>query len=292
MTTALIGATGQLGTDLLNILSGDIVPITHSEMELTDSDSVAGCLERIRPDIVINTAAYNLVDKAEEEISSAMAVNGVGPAELARWCSDNGSTLVHFSTDYVFGSESGNPETTADRSAWSETDLAVPDSVYATSKFSGENLVRAICPRHFIIRTCGLYGVAATRGAGKGNFVETMLRLGRDRDELGVVDDQYCTPTATRDLAAATVELIETGQFGLYHATNSGSLTWCDLAREIFRQADLDVRVRAITTAEFGAKANRPAYSVLNCQKLEAAIGRQMASWQDALGQYLIDRTP
>jgi dTDP-4-dehydrorhamnose reductase len=117
-----------------------------------------------------------------------------------------------------------------------------------------------------------------------------MLRLRRERDELSVVNDQHCTPTATRDLAAATAELIETDKFGLYHATNSGATTWHDLAGEIFRQAGIDVKLKPITTAEFGARATRPSYSVLDCQKLEAAIGRPMPAWQDALSQYLLDR--
>ena len=299
MTTAVIGASGQLGTDLPKFLSGDVVPIRHSEMELTDFDSVRACLDRIRPRVVINTAAYNLVDKAEDAVDEAMAVNALGPARLASWCEDNGATLVHFSTDYVFGdgedcllssgAESASTEP-APLSPRKESDLATPRSVYAASKFSGENLVRAICRRSFVIRTCGLYGVAATQGAGKGNFVETMLRLGQERDELSVVNDQHCTPTATRDLAAATAQLIETDKFGLYHVTNSGATTWHDLAGEIFRQAGINVKLNPITTAEFGARAARPSYSVLNCEKLEAAIGRSLPTWQDALSQYLVDR--
>ena len=264
-------------------------------MELTDPDSVHTCLDRIRPKVVINTAAYNLVDKAEDAIDEAMTVNALGPARLARWCEDNGATLVHFSTDYVFGDGedcSTNQQTEpAPSNPRRESDLATPRSVYAASKFSGENLVRAICRRSFVIRTCGLYGVAATQGAGKGNFVETMLRLGQERDELSVVNDQHCTPTATRDLAAATAELIETSKFGLYHVTNSGATTWHDLAAEIFRQAGINVKLSPITTAEFGARAARPSYSVLNCEKLEVAIGRSMPAWQDALTQYLVDRT-
>ena len=295
MTTSLIGVTGQLGTDLLNFLPGDVVPASHSEIELSDSNSIESFLNRVQPKTVINTAAYNLVDKAEEAVDEAMAVNALGPARLARWCQRNGATLVHFSTDYVFGNrEPHGDNAPADSATQSrrETDLAVPSSVYAASKFAGENLIRAICPSHFVIRTCGLYGVAATKGAGKGNFVETMLRLGRERDELSVVNDQHCTPTATRDLAQATDELIETGEFGLYHVTNSGATSWYELAGEIFRQVGINVRLRPITTAEFGAKASRPAYSVLNCQKLEAAIGRPMPTWQSALSQYLIDRKP
>ena len=294
MTTAVIGASGQLGTDLPKFLRGEVVSIRHSEMELTDSDSIRACLDRIQPRIVINTAAYNLVDKAEDAIDEAMAVNALGSAWLARWCEENGTTLVHFSTDYVFGDAGDGLLSASAESVPSsprkESDLATPDSVYAASKFSGENLVRAICSRSFVIRTCGLYGVAATMGAGKGNFVETMLKLGQERDELSVVNDQHCTPTATRDLAKATAELIETGKFGLYHVTNSGATTWHDLAGEIFRQARINVKLRPITTAEFGARAARPSYSVLNCEKLEAAIGRPMPAWQDALSQYLVDR--
>lgn len=290
MTTAVIGASGQLGTDLPKYLRGDVVQIRHSDMELTDSDNIDSCLDRIRPKVVINTAAYNLVDKAEDEGLQAMAVNFMGPTYLARWCVENKATLVHFSTDYVFGAASGDLPDASSPSPRRETDLAVPDSVYAASKLAGENMARSICPRHFVIRTCGLYGVAATQGAGKGNFVEAMLRLGNERDELAVVNDQHCTPTSTRDLAQATAELIETEKFGIYHATNSGATTWHDLAAEIFRQAEIDVKLRTLTTAEFGAKAARPAYSVLNCEKLESAIGRPMPPWQDALSQYLIDR--
>lgn len=290
MTTAVIGASGQLGTDLPKFLRGDVVPIRHSDMELTDSDSIDSYLDQLRPKVVINTAAYNLVDKAEDEGPQAMAVNFLGPTYLARWCLKNEATLIHFSTDYVFGAASGDQADASSPSPKRETDLAVPDSVYAASKLAGENMVRSICPNHFVIRTCGLYGVAATQGAGKGNFVETMLRLGTERDELAVVNDQHCTPTSTHDLAQATAELIETEKFGLYHATNSGTTTWHDLAAEIFRQAKINVKLRTLTTAEFGAKAARPAFSVLNCEKLESAIGRPMPPWQDALSQYLIDR--
>ena len=140
------------------------------------------------------------------------------------------------------------------------------------------------------MRTCGLYGLAALHGAGKGNFVETMLRLGRERKQLRVVDDQTCTPTSSADLADALVKLIATDAFGLYHATNAGSMTWCEFAREIFRLAKLDVEVIPITTAEFGAKAKRPAYSVLDCSKLASVIGEPLPDWHDAIARYLASR--
>jgi dTDP-4-dehydrorhamnose reductase len=155
---------------------------------------------------------------------------------------------------------------------------------------AGENFVRAKCSRHFVVRTCGLYGLTALHGAGKGNFVETMLRLGRERKQLRVVDDQRCTPTATADLADALVQLIETDAFGLYHATNSGSLTWCEFAREIFRLAKLEVEVTPITTAEFGAKAHRTVFSVLDCS--QAGERHRWTAQQMARGPCEVSRQP
>jgi dTDP-4-dehydrorhamnose reductase len=287
MRIALIGSQGQLGSDLLPRLLAaghDVVPLSHAEIEITDRRNVATVLEPLAPDLIVNTAAYNLVDKAEAEPDAAMAVNANGPRNLAQLCAAHDWALMHISTDYVFGS-AGSPSTPR-----TETDLTIPDGQYGRSKLAGEQFVRTECPRHFIVRTCGLYGHAALRGAGKGNFVETMLRLGRDRPQLRVVDDQRCTPTATADLADALVKLIATKQYGLYHATNSGSMTWCEFAREIVRLSRLEVEVVPITTAEFGSKAPRPAYSVLDCGKLASTIGRPLPDWHDALARYLTSR--
>jgi dTDP-4-dehydrorhamnose reductase len=150
---------------------------------------------------------------------------------------------------------------------------------------TGENFVRAECPRHIVVRTCGLYGQAATRS--KGNFVQTMLRLGRERTELRVVDDQRCTPSFTSDVAAAIVRLVECNVQGTFHVTNSSSMTWCEFAREILRQTGIGTMVVPITTAEFGARARRPAYSVLDCTKFETLTGMTLRPWQEALGEYL-----
>lgn len=288
MRIALIGSTGQLGSDLLPRLQAaghDVVPLRHADIEITDPANVAAVLEPLRPDLVINTAAYNLVDKAEDELDVAMAINGTGPLLLTRMCETNHWRLIHISTDYVFD---GSPGPTF--RPWTELDLANPSGRYALSKRAGEIVVQEECSRHFVVRTCGLYGVAALRGGGKGNFVETMLRLGRDRKQLRVVDDQRCTPTSTADLADALVKLIATDAFGLYHATNSGSTTWCEFAREIFRLAKMDVEVVPITTAEFGAKAPRPAFSVLDCSKLASVIGEPLPDWHEALARYLASR--
>ena len=187
------------------------------------------------------------------------------------------------STDYVFGTDESHDE------PYRETDTPGPVSTYGESKLAGEQAVLNGCQRHFVVRTCGLYGHAG-RNPGRGNFVETMLRLGAERDELAVVHDQLCTPTSTHDLAAAIAALIETDAYGLYHATNAGETTWFEFAGEIFRQTGCDIALRSITSEEFGAKAKRPRYSVLNCDKLAGVIGRPMQHWRDALAAYLETR--
>ncbi|WP_339908735.1 dTDP-4-dehydrorhamnose reductase [Symmachiella dynata] len=282
MRIALTGARGQLASDLLPLLGNDVVPLGHAELDITRPDDVTAKLHEIQPDFVINCAAYNLVDKAEEEPEVAYAVNATGPKNLAQSCADLGIGLAHISSDYVFGQD-------AQRAVpYTENDPPGPQGAYAQSKRAGEEFVSSICPRHFVIRTCGLYGIASTRG--KGNFVETMLRLGSERDQLSVVNDQRCTPSWTVDVARAIAALIETDQYGLYHATNSGSMTWFEFAAEIFRQSGTQVELSPITTAEFGAPAARPPYSVLSCQKLTDATGLEMPPWQEALANYLSRR--
>ncbi len=288
MRIALIGSTGQLGTDLGRTLRDEqheVIDFGHSSLEITNASDLMAKLDAHSPQCVVNCAAYNLVDRAEDEPELAFAVNGLGPRNLAKLCADRQWTLMHISSDYVFGSEStaSTPLT--------ELNVPSPNSAYSLSKLAGEYFVRAECPRHFVVRTCGLYGHAALLGKGKGNFVETMLRLGRERKQLRVVDDQHCTPTATMDLANALTRLLTTDAFGLYHATNSGRTTWCELAREIFRVSQMEVEVIPITTSEFGAKARRPHFSVLDCSKLTAVIGSPLPDWHDAVARYLVERT-
>ena len=284
MRIAVIGSTGQLGTDLLKQLDGDVVPLSHHDIELGSDESVTSCLTAVAPDVVINTAAYNFVDQAEDEPQVAYEINALGPRRLAQFCAARSITLVHYSSDYVFGLSPGQ------ESSWCETDAPGPENAYAASKLQGEYFVRSLCPKHFVIRTCGLYGTAALQGAGKGNFVETMIRLGTERDALNVVNDQRCTPTSTVDLALATMALIQTTEFGLYHVTNSGATTWFELAGEIFRRQNLNVQLSPITTAEFGAKAKRPACSVLDCRRYESVTGQELPHWHDALQRYLDSR--
>lgn len=281
MRVAVIGAKGQLGSDVVSRLGNQAIPLSHADIDITQSDSLWNALDRIHPDAVINCAAYNLVDKAESECDLAMLTNRRGPGFLADYCRERDLKLLHVSTDYVYDGCDGQVP-------WNETDEPLAIGTYACSKLAGEQLVRAHCPRHFVVRTCGLYGRHSSQG--KGNFVETMLRLGRERPELRVVSDQHCTPTSTACLSSALVELIRGDNYGLYHATNSSYCSWFDFASEIMRLANLKARVIPITTAEYGARARRPRYSVLNCSKLTSVLGWALPPWRDALARYLSDR--
>lgn len=280
--TVLIGGRGQLGTALRSQLGEDVVSPDRAELDLAHWTQVSERIRAWRPQLVINAAAYNLVDRAEDEPEVAFLQNAFALRHLAREVDSVGGTLVHVSTDHVFGLEDspGHP--------WRESDAPGPVSVYGASKLTGEFFVRSLCARHVIVRTCGLYGVADS--PGKGNFVGTMLRLGRQQEEVRVVDDQHCTPTRATDLARAIVDLIATGASGLYHATNSGATTWCGFAREIFRLAGLTTRVIPICSAEFAAKARRPVWSVLSGDKLAAQRGLPMPEWNVALAEYLAER--
>ncbi len=276
MVIVLIGAAGQLGHDLHRAYGSRVIPLSHDDLELTDAAGMEKILAGLRPSLVINAAAYNLVDRAEDEPDRAYAVNALGPRNLARFCGQRDVPMLHVSSDYVFGLDA------ARTTPYVETDRPGPLSAYGVSKLAGEYFVQTLCPRHYVVRTCGLYG-----SNGGGNFVKTILRIARERSQLRVVDDQFCTPTASSDLARAIVDLVATEKYGLYHATNSGNGSWYQFAREICRRAGISVEVAPITTAEFGARARRPAYSVLDCGKLHAAVGYALPAWEEALTAYI-----
>ena len=283
MKYALLGAGGQLGRDLQPRLPGEVVAWTREHADLTRPAELRAALEAERPDVVVNCAAYNLVDRAESEPAAAFAVNAWGVRDLALACRDRGCVLVHFSTDDVFGLDETR------REPWAEMDAPGPVSVYGLSKLCGEYLVRSLCPRHFVIRTCGLYGVWGAGGKG-GNFVETMLRRAAEGKPLRVVHDQTCSPTYTADLAAAVVALTATDRRGLYHLTSSGSCTWYEFARAIFEAAGVQADLAPIPSREFGAAARRPAYSVLSAAAYETLGLPAMRPWPQALAAYLDER--
>jgi dTDP-4-dehydrorhamnose reductase len=279
MPIAILGADGQLGRDLCAKLSA--LPLRRTDCDLARSETVAPAVERAAADVLVNCAAYNLVDRAESEPEAAFAVNALGTRHLARACAARGTKLVHFSTDYAFGRD---PRDTP----FGEADAPGPVSAYGVSKLGGEHFALA-SGQNLVIRTCGLYGAHGVGGKG-GNFVETMLRLAREGKPLRVVNDQRCTPTYTVDLADATRALIERGATGLVHVTSGGDCTWFEFAQEIFRLAGLKPNLAPITSAEFGAAARRPAYSVLSNAKLHALGVNPLRHWKDALAAYLAAR--
>jgi dTDP-4-dehydrorhamnose reductase len=282
MRYAVIGSAGQLGRDLVPRLDGEVIPLTREQADLTDVDQLSATLTDLRPDVVINCAAYNFVDKAETEPEAAFAVNAWGIRSLARICRDVDCLLVHYSTDYVYGLGDGDVPLR-------EQDAPGPVSVYGMSKLTGEYVVRQVNPRHLLVRTCGLYGVWGSGGKG-GNFVETMLRVAGQGRPLRVVADQRCTPTYTADLAAATVALLRKGCEGLFHVTNGGACSWYEFAAAIFEQAGVKADLTPISSNEFNAPAQRPRYSVLAAEGLIAAGIGQLRLWHEALGAYLEER--
>ncbi len=235
--------------------------------------------------VLINTAAYNLVDQAESEPDVAMQVNALGPKNLAIVTNELGLRLVHFSTDYVFGGDIGR------QTPLTELDPVAPISTYGFSKASGETLIRNNAANHLILRTCGLFGVKGSRGKG-GNFVETMIRLAQTGKQVRVVNDQFCTPTHTAEVARLTRGLLATAATGTFHVTSTGTATWYEVAKETFRLLNLDVDCSPITTREFPTPARRPPYSVLSVDKLEQATGLKAKHWREGLAAYLTLKYP
>jgi len=278
----IIGANGQLGTDLVRILRHhQVIALTHKEIEVCNHQETRKILEGHKPEVVVNTSAYHRVDLCEDHLEETFKVNTYAVRNLAEICQDLGIVLVHLSTDYVFGSEKKSP--------YREKDLPNPLNVYGVSKLAGEYFVRHICQRHFIIRTSGLYGVAGASGKG-GNFVELMIRLAKEGRPIKVVSDQILTPTYTKELAKKIAQLIETGQYGLYHVTNNGQCSWYEFARVIFELVGLHPDLSATTTEEFGAKAKRSPYSVLENANLRKLGLDDLSSWREALEQYLREK--
>jgi len=272
----IVGSKGMLGQELMTLLGDAARGVDIGEIDITDLESVQRVLLTLKPRVVVNAAAYTNVDGCETEVELAMQVNGEGVAFLAMISKEIGAKLVQVSTDYVFNGGKGTP--------YREDDAPAPLSIYGESKLAGE-MNAVFNPDHLIVRTQWLYG-----HAGK-NFVETMLRLGPERGELRVVDDQIGSPTWTCDLALAIKALIDKDCRGIYHAANAGFVSWHGFATEIFRLAGLKVTVHPIPTSEYPLPAKRPLYSTLDCGKLMQDTGFAPQPWQDALKRYLELRT-
>lgn len=285
MKIALIGADGQLGTDLYRYFCAkgeDIKGLTMADIEVCNRDLCSSVLIGLKPELVINTAAYNLVDDAETEVSKAFDVNAAGVKNLAEVCSSLGCALMHFSTDFVFG---GYEKVTP----YNEDDCPCPVSIYGISKLAGEYIIRYMLSNHYIIRTCGLYGHAGSLGKGY-NFVELMIKLAEEGRPIKVVNDQVLTPTSTKDITEKLYELIKAEKPGTYHMTNTGFCSWYEFACEIFRLAGLSPEIEPVSTKDFGAKAKRPAYSVLDNRNLRQAGIRDLRHWKEALADYIAEK--
>ena len=282
MKILLIGASGQLGADLVKALSRhELLAPPRSSLDILQPDRVRRFLQSERPQVVINTAAFHRVDDCESQVSTAFQANGEAVRNLALAAREIEAALVHYSTDYVFDGAAARPHR--------ESARARPINVYGVSKLAGEHLLASVWEKHFLIRTCGLYGHAGSRGKG-GNFVETMIRKALAKESIRVVHDQRLTPTSTRELARATAALIETSQYGLYHVTSNGNCTWYQFAREIFRLLGLEADLAPTTSDAFAAAARRPAYSVLANHRLKEVGMDDLKHWRDALREYLSNR--
>ncbi|MDD2366368.1 MAG: dTDP-4-dehydrorhamnose reductase [Desulfuromonadaceae bacterium] len=268
----VVGANGMLGQDLLALLGDRGKGVDIEDVDITSIESVINLLTELRPEIVINCAAYTDVDGCEADIETAITVNGEGPAHLAFACKEIGALLVQVSTDYIFDGGKGTP--------YVEDDPYNPLSIYGESKLAGE-MNAAFSPDYLIVRTQWLYGLH-----GK-NFVETMLRLGKEKDRLTVVNDQTGSPTWTVDLSKAIIALIDKGCRGIYHAANSEYCSWNDFAKAIFEEAAIKIAVDPMSTDELNRPARRPLYSTLDCSKLARDTGFQPQPWRNALREYL-----
>jgi dTDP-4-dehydrorhamnose reductase len=282
MRVVITGANGQLGTDLCKFCHDfEVVPLAHCDIEVADMASVKRACVAHKPNAIINTAAFVRVDDCEVDPDTAFRVNALGARNVAVVAQELGAKLVHISTDYVFGGESE-----ARTTPFNEFDRTVPANVYGRSKLAGEDLVRHLCLKHFIIRSSALFGVAGSSGKG-GNFVQTMLRLAHEKDELKVVTDQIFSPTYTADLAKKIVQLMATELYGVFHITNSGSCSWYEFTTEILKLAGLATPIIPITSDQYPQKARRPSYSVLDNYHLKLLGMGDMRPWQAALRDYM-----
>ena len=285
MKIVLIGSDGQLGTDVIKYFKGkgaDITGLTISDIDVCDKNICNDILFRIKPNLIINTAAFHQVDVCEDEVAKAFEVNAGGLKNLAEIALSIDAALMHFSTDFVFGGYKRSVPFTED-------DCPAPVSVYGISKLAGEYVLRYMMKKYYLLRVCGLYGHAGSLGKGY-NFVELMIRLANEGKDIKVVDDQVLTPTSTKDIAEKLFELIQTEKYGLYHMTNSGSCSWYEFACEIFKQEGLTPDISPTTSDAFASKAKRPAYSVLDNKNLRAAGLADLRPWKESLADYIKER--
>jgi dTDP-4-dehydrorhamnose reductase len=282
MKIAVIGANGQLGADAVAEFTrnGDeVLALTHDQIDIRLLESVRRLFEIAKPAVIVNTAAMHHVENCEREPLEAYAVNSIGSRNLALVALEIKAVLIHVSTDYVFDGTKMQP--------YVETDLALPLNVYGNTKLAGEAFIRATAQKYFILRTSALFGTHPCRAKGGRNFVELMLKLAGERDEVRVVNDEFVSPTFTLDVARQIVLLSRSEQFGLYHASAEGSCSWYEFARAIFDITNTKTNLQIASSNEFPAKVRRPGYSVLENYELKKRGLNSFRTWEAGLRSYL-----
>lgn len=285
MKALLLGAKGQLGRDIARAHQQagepfELSPLPREQLDLAMPEAAAQVLEQLEFDALVNCVAYHNTDEVEDNANLAFAINARAVGALAKACAKQGARFIHISSDYVFGGDRSRAQPLR------EDDPIAPVNVYGASKALGENLARLEGGDVVILRVASLFGAAGANSKG-GNFVETMIRLGREKGTLRVVDDQIMSPTATADVAAAIARILTRGcPAGTYHAVNGGAASWFEFAQAILRGAGVAGTVTPCSSEDYPTRALRPRYTALDNAKLAAAVG-PMPTWQDALGRYL-----
>ena len=278
MKVLVTGVKGQLGHDVVNELKErgiEAVGVDIQDMDITDASSVDRVTRGAAPDAVIHCAAYTAVDAAEENVEACRKVNADGSRNIAKVCRDLDIKMIYISTDYVFDGQGEH--------IWEPEDECAPGSVYGQTKYEGELAVQELLEKYFIVR------IAWTFGVNGKNFVKTMLKLAENHDTITVVNDQFGSPTYTHDLARLLADMVQTEKYGVYHATNEGFCSWYDFACAIFKEAGVRVNVVPVTSAEYGAKANRPMNSRMSKEKLTENGFERLPPWEDALKRYIAE---
>jgi len=279
MKIVLIGANGQLGSDLVRTVPSNVklIPLTRNELNVTVKAQVENVITEIKPDIVLNTSAYIKVDLAEDEVEEAFRINTSGVKNLVDICQKTGAVLVHISTDYVFDGKKIKI-----KEPYYEDDIPNPINIYGLSKYAGELIVKNCLEKYYIVRSSSLYGVAGASGK-RGNFPYTILRKAKAGEKLRVVDDIYMVPTHTLDLAEGIWRLIiEEHLYGIYHITHTGYCSWYEFAKKILEFAGMNAEVEPVKHTEFPTKARRPLWSVLGTKK-----EIKLCPWEEGLERFI-----
>ncbi|MGQ9618749.1 MAG: dTDP-4-dehydrorhamnose reductase [Candidatus Aminicenantia bacterium] len=283
MRVLITGASGQLGSEFLEVLKGEnVLALSHSELDITDFGKLKKVFVNFRPEILINTAAYHLVDECEDFPEKAFLVNSIAVRNLALLSEKPKTVLINFSTDYVFDGKRKNP--------YNEDDPPYPLSVYGLSKLCGEIFIKNNCERFYIIRTCGLYGSKGKSSKG-GNFIDRIISRWIEGKEINVVSDQIVTPTYAKELAEKVILLIKKkAPFGIYHMTNEGECSWYEFTKKVFEILGVNAEIKPVLTDELNLKAKRPKYSVLENNKMREVNIPDFRHWSDALKEYLEEK--